>query len=53
MDEARGERCGHAVDDAAVAFPVAAGDQRGAFGEFVLAAFAVEHELIQGGLDHR
>ena len=52
MDEARGERCGHAVDDAAVALAVAAGDQRGALGEFVLAAFAVEHELKQGGLHH-
>ena len=53
MDEARGERCGHAVDDAAVALAVAAGDQRGALGEFVLAAFAVEHELIERGLHHR
>ena len=31
----------------------AAGDQRGALGEFVLAAFAVEHELVQGRLHHR
>ena len=53
MDEARGERRRHAVDNAAVALAVAAGDQRGAFGEFVLAAFAVEHELVQGGLHHR
>ena len=53
MDETRGERRRHAVDNAAVALAVAAGDQRGALGEFVLAAFAVEHELIQGGLDHR
>ena len=29
------------------------GDQRGALGEFVLAAFAVEHELVQGRLHHR
>ena len=53
MDEARGQRRRHAVDDAAVAFAVAAGDQRGTLGEFVLAAFAVEHELVQGGLHHR
>ena len=53
MDEARGERRRHAVDNAAVAFAVAAGDQRGAFGEFVLAALAVEHELIERGLHHR
>ena len=53
MDETRGERRRHAVDDAAVALAVAAGDQRGALGEFVLAAFAVEHELVQGGLHHR
>ena len=53
MDETRGERRRHAVDDAPVALTVAAGDQRGALGEFVLAAFAVEHELIQGGLHHR
>ena len=53
MDETRGERRRHAVDDAAVALTVAAGDQRGALGEFVLAAFAVEHELIQGRLHHR
>ena len=32
---------------------LAAGDQRGALGEFVLAAFAVEHELVQGRLHHR
>ena len=53
MDETRGERRRHAVDNAAVALAVAAGDQRGAFGEFVLAAFAVEHELVQGRLHHR
>ena len=53
MDEARGQRRRHAVDNAAVALAVAAGDQRGALGEFVLAAFAVEHELIERGLDHR
>ena len=41
------------MDDAAVALAVAAGDQRGALGEFVLAAFAVEHELVQGRLHHR
>ena len=32
MDEARGQRRRHAVDDATVPFAVAAGDQRGAFG---------------------
>ena len=53
MDETRGERRRHAVDDAPVALTVAAGDQRGALGEFVLAAFAVEHELVQGRLHHR
>ena len=53
MDETRGERRRHAVDDAPVTLAVAAGDQRGALGEFVLAAFAVEHELIQGRLHHR
>ena len=53
MDEARGQRRRHAVDNAAVALAVAAGDQRGALWEFVLAAFAVEHELIQRGLHHR
>ena len=53
MDETRGQRRRHAVDDAAVALTVAAGDQRGALGEFILAAFAVEHELVQGRLHHR
>ena len=53
VDETRGQRRRHAVDDAAVALAVAAGDQRGTLGEFVLAAFAVEHELVQGRLHHR
>ena len=52
MNEARCEGCRHAVGDAAIAFAVAAGDQRRAFGQLVLAAFAVEHQLIKGGLDH-
>ena len=52
VNEARCERCRHAVGDAAIAFAVAAGDQRRAFGQLVLAAFAVEHQLIEGGLDH-
>ena len=52
MNEARCQRCRHAVGDAAIAFAVAAGDQRRAFGQLVLAAFAVEHQLIKSGLDH-
>ena len=52
MNEARCERCRHTVGDAAIAFAVAAGDQRRAFGQLVLAAFAVEHQLIKSGLDH-
>ena len=53
MNEARCERRRHAVGDAAIACAVAAGDQRRAFGQLVLAAFAVEHQLIKSGLDHR
>ena len=53
VDEARGQRGRHAVGDAAVAFAVAAGHERGAFGELVLAALAVADELEQGGLHHR
>ena len=53
MDEARRQRRRHAVDHAPVALPVAAGDQRGAFRQFVLAHLAVEHQLVKGGLHHR
>ena len=52
MNEARCERCRHAVGDAAIAFAVATGDQRCALRQFVLAAFTVEHQLIKSGLDH-
>ena len=47
MDEARGERGRHAVDHAAVALAVAAGDERGALGQRVLADLAFEGELIE------
>ena len=53
MNEAGCERRRHAVGDAAIALAVAAGDQRCAFGQLVLAAFAVEHQLVKSGLDHR
>ena len=53
MDEARCERGRHAMHDAAVGFAVAAGDQRGALGQFVLADLAVEHQLIERRLHHR
>ena len=53
MDEARSQRCRHAVGDAAVAIPVTARDQRGAFRQLVFAHLAVEDELIKGGLHHR
>ena len=53
VDEARGERGRHAVDHAAVALAVAAGDERRALGERVLADFAFERELIKCGLYHR
>ena len=53
MDEARGERGRHAVDHAAVALAVAAGDERRALGELVFAHLAFERELIESGLDHR
>ena len=52
VDEPGGQRGGHAVGDATVALPVTAGDERGAVGELVLAAAPVEHELVQGRLDH-
>ena len=52
VDEARRERRGHAVGDAAVRVAVAAGHDRGAFGELVLAAPAVADELEHGRLDH-
>ena len=53
MHEARGERGRHPVHDAPVPFAVPAGDEGRAFGEHVLAAAPVEHELVEGGLDHR
>ena len=53
MDEAVGERRRHAVDDAAVVLAVAAGDDRGALGQLVLAALALQAELVERGLDHR
>ena len=49
MDEAVGERCRHAVDDAAVVLAVAAGDDRGALGQLVLATLALQAELVEGG----
>ena len=52
MDEARSQRCRHAVGNAAVALPVAAGDQRRALGQLVLADLAVEHQLIERRLHH-
>ena len=48
-----GERCRHAVDDAAVVLPVAAGDDRGALGQLVLAALPLQAELVERGLHHR
>ena len=53
VDEARGERGRHAVDHAAVALAVAAGDERRALGQLVLADLAFERELIKRGLYHR
>ena len=53
VDEARGERGRHAVDHAAVALAVAAGDERRALGELVFADLAFERELIKSGLYHR
>ena len=53
VDEARGERGRHAVDHAAVALAVAAGDERRALGQLVLADLAFERELIKSGLYHR
>ncbi len=41
------------MDHAAVALAVAAGDQRGALGQFVLAHLAVEHQLVECRLHHR
>ena len=52
VDEARSQGRRHAVGNAAVALAVAAGHERGAFGELVLTDPAVENELVQGGLDH-
>ena len=53
VDEARGERRHHAVDDAAVVLAVAAGDEGGARRQLVFADAAIEDELVEGGLDHR
>ena len=53
MDKARGERGRHAMDHAAVALAVAAGDERRAFGQRVLADLAFERELIERRLYHR
>ena len=53
MDQPVAERRRHAVDDGAVGIPVAAGDQRCALGQRVLAALPFEEELIQSRLDHR
>ena len=52
MDEAGCQRGRHAMHDAAVALAVAAGDQRGALGQFVFADLAVEDQLIQRRLHH-
>ncbi len=52
MHEPRSQRGGHAVRDAPVAFAVAAGDQGGSFRQFVFADLAVQHQLVQRGLDH-
>ena len=40
------------MDDAAVRLPVATGNERRALGQLVLAHLAVEHQLVQGRLDH-
>ena len=53
VDEARSQRGRHAVDHAAVALAVAAGDERGALGERVFADLAFERELIERRLHHR
>ena len=53
MDEAGCQRRRHAMHHPAVGLPVAAGDQRGALGQFVLADLAVEDQLIQRRLHHR
>ena len=53
MDEARRERCRHAMHHPAVGLAVAAGNQRGALGQLVFADLAVEDQLIQGSLHHR
>ena len=53
MDQAVAERRRHAVDDGAVCIPVAAGDQRGALGQFVFPALPLQEQLIQSRLDHR
>ena len=53
VDEARSQRGWHAVHDAAVCLPVAARNQRRPLGQLVFADLAVEHQLVERGLDHR
>ena len=53
VHEAVGERGGHAVNDAAIAFAVAARDDRGAGRELVFAALALQGQLVERGLHHR
>ena len=53
MDQTVAERRRHAVDDGAVGIPVAAGDQRCALGQLVLAALALQEELVERRLHHR
>ena len=52
VDEARRERCNHAVDDAAIVFAVAAGDEGRAWWQLIFADAPVEDELVEGSLDH-
>ena len=53
MDEAVAERRRHAVHDGAGGIPVAAGDQGCALGQLVLAALALQEELVERRLHHR
>ena len=53
VDEARGERARHAVEQAAIALAVAAGDERRALEERVFADLAFERELEKRRLYHR
>ena len=50
VDEARGKRGRHAVHHAAVGLAVAAGDERRALRQLVLADLAVEDQLVERGL---